>query len=421
MNKLILSYNLENQKELRCEECDEDDQAIFHCTDCKLFLCFYCNESHKYSKSHCDHNLISLAEMRGNKDLIQSKCKFPPCQEHNLELEYYCESCEKFVCVQCTKQHEGHKYDVVKKVANRYHNELKIITTPIEVITENLSKTCVAINKMQKAIKQQGDEISEEIDQYYENVFKQLLQQKEQVKQQVRDIVAQKVKAVTMQLEEVMSTQEKILSMKRIRDALQANSDQELVSAKDQFTCSMKRLTERCKEIGAGPIESANVIVTPVNEPLPQIVKHFATIDSLSFEVKDFSTLVQQGQTAMLEIVTKDSKGNEYPRGGCEVTVELKSRMGEMIAAQVMDYNDGTYMISFTAQQVGEINLSVIVNGHQIKESPFTIMVQENLIKPSKIVASQDDSFGQLWGIACSNNGMWAVADWIKNYVATCV
>ena len=156
---------------MRCEECDEDDQAIVYCTDCKLFLCFYCNESHKYSKSHCDHNLISLTEMRGNKDLIQSKCKFPLCQEHDLELEYYCESCEKLVCVQCTGQHEGHKYNVVKKVANRYHNELKIITAPIEVITEDLYKTCVAINKMQKAIKQQGDEISEEIDQYYENVF----------------------------------------------------------------------------------------------------------------------------------------------------------------------------------------------------------------------------------------------------------
>ena len=73
--------------------------------------------------------------------------------------------------------------------------------------------------------------------------FKQLLQQKEQVKQQVRDTVAQKVKAVTMQLEEVMSTQEKILSIKRISDTLQANSDQEIVSAKNQFTCSMKILT----------------------------------------------------------------------------------------------------------------------------------------------------------------------------------
>ena len=107
-------------------------------------------------------------------------------------------------------------------------------------------------------------------------------------------------------------------------------------------------------EIGTGPIESANVKVTLVNEPLPQIVKHFATIDSLSFEVKDFSNSVQRGEMVMLELITKDCKGNYYPRGGCEVTVQLESRVGETISANVTDYNDGTYMICFAVQQVGE-------------------------------------------------------------------
>ena len=179
----------------------------------------------------------------------------------------------------------------------------------------------------------------------------------------------------------------------------------------------MKRLANRHKEIGTGPIESANVEVTPVNEPLPQIIKHFATIDSLSFEVKDFSNSVQRGEMVMLELITKDCKGNYYPRGGCEVTVQLESRVGEMISANVTDYNNGTYMICFAAQQVGEMKLFVFVNGQEIKESPLKIAVHESSIKPNKIIASHDDSFGQLWGIACSNNGMWAVADWINNCI----
>lgn len=119
----------------------------------------------------------------------------------------------------------------------------------------------------------------------------------------------------------------------------------------------------------------------------------------------------------MLEIIAKDGKGDYYPRGGCKVTVQLECRMEEGIIPQIMDYNDGTYMICFTAQQVGEIKFSVFVNNHEMKESPFKFVVQENPIKPSKIIASNDDSFGQLWGIACSNNGTWAVADWIKNCV----
>ena len=417
VNKLILNCKVEGEIKVKCEECDEDNSVVVFCTDCKLFLCHFCKESHKYSKSHCSHNLISLTELRSSKDLIQSKSKFPTCQEHDLELEYYCETCEKLVCLQCTGEHEDHKYDVVKKVANKYQNELKEITAPMEVMIEDLSKTCDAIGEMKTTIKQQGDKISEEIDLYYEKVFNKLLKQKEQVKQQVQDTVSQKEKAMIIQLEEVMYIQDKILSIKRIRDALQPSSDQEVVSAKSQLTYSMKRLTERCKEIGTGPIESANIEVTPVNDPLPQIVKHFATIDSLSFEVIDFNNSVQRGQMAMLELIAKDCKGNYYPRGGCEVTVQLESSVGEMITAEVTDYNDGTYMICFAAQQVGGIELSVFVNGHEIKGSPFRIVVQENPIKPSKIITSHDDSFGQLWGIACSNNGMWAVADWINNCV----
>ena len=417
VNKVILNYKLENEIELRCEECDEDDSVVVFCTDCKLFLCHYCKESHKYSKSHCSHNLISLTELRNNKDLIQSKSKFPTCQEHDIELEYYCETCEKLVCVQCTGEHEDHKYDVVKKVANKYQNELNKITASIEVMIEDLSEFHDSIEDMRTAIRQQGDEISKEIDLYYDEAFQKLLKQKEKVKQQVRETVLQKEKALMEQLEKVICTQEDIINTKRIRDSLQESSNQKVLSAKNELSYSLEKLKENFEKLGCEPIESANIKVTPVNDPLPQIVKHYTTIDSLSFEVKKFNNSVQRGQTAMLELATKDSKDNYYPRGGCKVTVQFQSSMEEMITAQVTDYNDGTYMICCAARQVGEKELSVFVNGHEIKDSPFKIMIRENPISPNKIITSHDDSFGQLRGIACSNNGMWAVADWSKNCV----
>ena len=417
VSKLILNYKLENETELRCEECDEDDSVVVFCTDCKLFLCHYCKESHKYSKSHCSHDLISLTELRSNKDLIQSKSKFPTCQEHDIELEYYCETCEKLVCVQCTGEHEDHKYDVVKKFAYKHQNELKEVTAPIEVIIQDLSKLNDSIEGVRTAMRQKGDEISEEVDLYYDEVIEKLLEQKAEIKQQVRETVLQKDKALTGQLEEAICTQEDLINVKRIRDAIQENSDQEILSASNQLVYSLLRLTEKCDKLGCEPIESANIKVTPVNDPLPQVVKHYTTIDSLFFRVKHFNNPVQRGQMAMLELIARDCKGNYYPRGGCEVTLQLESSVGEMITTQIIDSNNGTYMICFTAQQVGEISLSVYVNGHEIEESPFRIMVQEAPIKPNKIITSHDDSFGQLRGIACSHNGMWAVADWSKNCV----
>ena len=356
INKHILNYKLDNEKELRCEECDEDDPAVAYCTDCRLFLCCYCRESHKYSKSHCSHNLISLIEMRSNKDFIQSKSEFPTCQEHDLELEYYCESCEKLVCVQCTGEHEDHKYDVVKKVADKYHNDLKEMTAPIEVIIEDLSKLYDSSEGVKTAIRQQGDKIEENIDLWYDEVIQNLLKQKEEIKQKVRNTVSQKEEAIKVQLKEVKRTQEDILNIKRMRNSIDESCDQEVLSAKYLLFCSLKRLTENCKKLGTGPIESANITVTPVNEPLPQIVEHYATIDSLSFVAKKFNSFAQRGQIVTLEVITKDSKGDCYFIGGCKVSaVVATTRTGEKCTAQVMDNNNGCYVIYFLAEQFGEM------------------------------------------------------------------
>ena len=418
INKLILNYKLENEIELSCEGCNEDDSVVVFCTECKLFLCHFCKESHKYSKSHYSHNLISLTELRSNKDLIHSKSKFPTCQEHDLELEYYCKTCEKLVCVQCTREHEDCQCDVVKKLADKYQDELKQVTVSLELRIKDLSKLCHSIGAVRKTIKQQADEITEEIDLCYDDVIEKLLVQKEQVKQQVRNTVLQKEKAITEQMEEIMDIEEDILDVKRIRDAIQEYSVQEVISATDQIFCSSVRLIQRFEKLGYEPIESANIKVIADNKPLPQVLKHFATIDSLSFEVEDFSSYIQQGLTATLKIITKDNKGKYYPRGGCEVTAIVEVETGKKTTAEIVDNTDGTYLIYFAAEQIGEVKLSVFVNGRKIKESPFRIVVQDNYIEPTEIITSKDDdSFGQLHGNACSNNGMWAVADLTKNCV----
>ena len=228
------------------------------------------------------------------------------------------------------------------------------------------------------------------------------MKHKELVKQQVHNTVLQKQKVLAVQLEEAMFTQERTLNMKKVKDTLQATgSDLDVVSAKHHLMYSLKNLSEKCEEIGTEP---TNVKVTPVIESLPQIVEHFATTDSLSFKAKDTSRLefVQQGQIGALEIITKDSKCEHYSRGGCEIAVQLEPMTSEETCVETVDKNDGTYMIYFVAQQVGEINLSVFMNGCKITDSPFKIMVEAPMYHD---------------GIACSNDGMWAVADWANNRV----
>ena len=93
---------------------------------------------------------------------------------------------------------------------------------------------------------------------------------------------------------------------------------------------------------------------------------------------------------------------------------------GVNVRTQVRDNNDVSYMASFVPQQVGEVKLSVFVNGEQIKGSPYSVMVRDytctSVNKPRKIV-NNDGDMGQPWGIAFGKNGMWAVADKSNNCV----
>ena len=113
------------------------------------------------------------------------------------------------------------------------------------------------------------------------------------------------------------------------------------------------------------------------------------------------------------------SNGNCCVKGGSQVCVQLKSFTGDVTAGEVRDNNDGSYMASVVAEQVGEAKLSVAINGEQIKGSPYSIVVGRNyqaIDKPSKIV-NNNGSMGNPWGIAFGRNGLWAVADYSNHRV----
>ena len=76
-------------------------------------------------------------------------------------------------------------------------------------------------------------------------------------------------------------------------------------------------------------------------------------------------------------------------------------------------------MACFELHKVGEVKVSVRVNGEHVKGSPFSVVVPHDytsLSKPSKIV-NEGGSMGESHGIRFSKNGTWAIVDWSKNCV----
>ena len=415
VDELLLKRKVEGEDEVRCNECHMKDPAVAFCPDCNLCLCHLCNGHHKRSiKSH-GHGTVALTELRSKKNVtIRLKSKPLMCRKHDLELLFYCETCDELVCMCCAmKDHIGHNHDTVKNMVGKHKEELKKITAPVEEMIRGLSDTHDNIEKMKKKIRQQGDEVNEKINQCYSEVIQKLIEQKKQLKQQVHDTVSQKVKAVTTQLEEVEYAQVKVFSMKELNDAVEKSSDQEVFSVKKQVIDRMQQITDKYRKVNLPPVQQATMEFVPTKVHLgllcstakPDPQKCMANLPKYCIKGKEMK----------FNIITKDYNGDHCSRGGSQVSVQLG---GVNNSTQVSNNNDGSYMASFVPQQVGEVKLSVFFNGDQIKGSPYNVIVRDYTLvnKPSKIV-NNDGNMTRPWGIAFGKNGMWAVTDNSKHYV----
>ena len=420
VDELVLKHKVEGEAEVKCDECSQDDPVEAFCPDCTLFLCHICNEHHKRSRRMSNHSIVPLSKLKSIPVNTQPKPKIPVCKQHEIELSFYCETCEQLVCMYCTvKDHNGHNHDTVKKMASKPRKALKTVTAPLNEIIKDLSEAHDSIDKMRKKIRQQGDEVNEKIDQHYDEVIQKLMQQKEQLKQQVQDTVTQKDKEVTTQLEEIECTQAKVLSVKELSDAMEKSSDQEVLSAKKQVIDRVQQVTAKYKSLSLQPVQLATMVFVPTKEQFPQfgLLCSTAKPNSKNCELIGLPGYTFRDRKTDFTVVTKDDDGHRCLRGGSQIFVYMAGFEESTLAR---DNHDGSYTASFTSpHQLGEVELSVFVDGQQIKGCPYTVMIRRNynsLSKPNKI-QNIDGKMDEPWGVAVSKDGTWAVSDWSNHCV----
>jgi len=289
LNELVAQCKVEGKDDVKCDECGMEKSILCCCQDCNAILCHYCNDSHKCRKKFCAANKTELSQ---NVAL---------CKVHNTQLKYYCEDCQLLVCMYCTvKDHNGHNHDTVMKMAGRYRQELKKITTTIDEMVTKVSEACDNVDKMRVKIRRQGEEVNKKIDQHYDELVQKLIQLKQQgvcdevnkhqhydklfrnlmehrkkLKQQVHDTVSQKEKAVTTRLEEVESVQEEMSSIKEMKDSVERSSDQEALFTKKHVIDRMQKLIEKYKKLNIQPVKLVGIEYVPSKEPFPEFGQLF--------------------------------------------------------------------------------------------------------------------------------------------------
>ena len=111
---------------MHCDLYIRDEPGTVLCLGCGTFLCNICHDNHKYSRKYQGHHMMQLKEIRSEKMIVNIRPKAQPmlCQEHDMELNFYHETCEQLVCHYCTTRYhhleDGHNHNTVKKIASEH-------------------------------------------------------------------------------------------------------------------------------------------------------------------------------------------------------------------------------------------------------------------------------------------------------------
>ena len=404
----------ESNTSLNCDDCNEETAVAF-CINCVLCLCDTCYGYHKKKKKQ--HSTVSLTE--------KSFVRFCPAHPEERECKYYCETCDQFACLYCiTTNHKDHTHDTTEKMAYNHRMTLIKMIAPAEEMSENLSKAEANIVSAKKKIEEQASEIDQEIDKCHSKQLLELHKHCQDLKRELHKAVLQKQEALDKQVRDLTSLQdEKVKPLKEMSETLKVTLAHEIFSTKKQYVESrMQKVSEQYKNLNTEPVEYNNLEFVPA-ESYSFLLGHLFTFanphTSEFINLSVDSGIAYCGRKVEFKIIAKDSKGKNCTKGGSQVCAQLKSFTGDVAAVGVKDNNDGSYMASFVAKQVGEAKLSVTINGQQIKGSPYSIVVGRNyqaIDKPNKIV-NYDGSMGQPYDVAFSSNGLWAVADYSNHRV----
>ena len=421
MDEVTLKRKVDGEEKVTCDMCFEEVLAVALCPECAMFLCDHCNEHHKRSKEYRNHNMIPLNELQSKKKEInlRPKPKQMLCQDHDLELNFFCETCDHLICHYCTtNEHNGHVHNSVKKMANKHRKELEKIIEPVEKMIANLSASHQKVAATGEEIGAQTTKVDQQIDLYYEELHQQLQQQREELKRKLQEISTQKKKTISLQLEQMEYTQAQLESVKELNDAVTNGSDQEALFAKKQVSNDVKRITECYKKLHTNPVELATIEFVPVKEykkSFPQFGQLYDEHVVMPGNCEVTDTLFQPlvGNKAEFKIITKNINNNFCTQGGSHIIAQVQSRRGGVVPVEVKDNKNGSYSASFVANQVGEVKLSVTIDGERIKGSPYIVKVcqdYKSIGKPLKTV-NDGGNMGYVWAIACGRDGIWAVTD----------
>ena len=423
----------------RCRSADS--ASTVYCVDCSTFMCERCNIGHEVSAPFEDHTVKTLEEI---SSLSPEDCQemfsknAPPntCPQHRGKaLEYICEQCDLLMCQVCAVDHKTLHTPVFlsSKMADHHTQSIKMAHQAAVCF----GKKCKKIEKTFQSQIRTVDEMKEaalvDIDAAFQTIHEAVEKRKEELRKQVVTTAEEKKHTIRAKL--IAAEREKEASANAessLEFLVSCGSSHDMLACKDLVQTHQSVVTSKwCQEELESTVscmltfdQSNHAAVLKALEIFGDVVDGACPV-KCTVEPKPEYLQSNGSDPVTLKLTTFDSKGIACKRGGDKIEGFIVSKSpipGPAIKARVVDDNNGRYTLSFPSTYCGECELSIQVNGSEIRGSPFAVTLYRPPVWPKLSRNVRDIKVpkerlqfpyqpGGVYGVAVSQNGTIFVSD----------
>uniref|UniRef100_A0A3B4Y8U2 RING-type E3 ubiquitin transferase n=1 Tax=Seriola lalandi dorsalis TaxID=1841481 RepID=A0A3B4Y8U2_SERLL len=317
------------------------------------------------------------------------------CPNHEGKvMEFYCESCETAMCLDCTEgEHREHVTVPLRDVVEQHKAALK---TQLDAIHSRLPQLTAAIELVSEISRQLNDRKNEavaEITSTFEELERALHQRKSALITDLESICSAKQKVLQTQLSSLLQGKEHIQSSCSFTEqALTIKYDAAVLLVQKQMSERVTALARH--DFPERPHQNAHLDCQVETEGLRRSIQNLgvllttAAVAHTSVATGEGLRHAATGQHHTVTVTTKDKDGELVRTGNAVLKAEITSVDGNRAAeTEVTDNKNGTYEVGYTLRSEGEYSFALLLYGQPIRSSPFRLRA----VKPSDVPQSPDD------------------------------
>uniref|UniRef100_A0A3Q2Z8Q9 RING-type E3 ubiquitin transferase n=1 Tax=Hippocampus comes TaxID=109280 RepID=A0A3Q2Z8Q9_HIPCM len=301
-------------------------------------------------------------------------CQPLSCPNHEGKvMEFYCESCETAMCLECTEgEHREHVTVPLRDVLEQHKSALK---NQLDTVRNRLPQLAAAIELVNEISKQLTEP-----------------RRKSALVAEVDNICSAKQKVLQAQLTSLLQGKENIQSSCDFTEqALSHGSATEVLLVQKQMGERVSALARHT--FPECPHENGHLECQVETDGLRRSIQNLGVlittgaVGHTSVATGEGLRHALVGQHTTVTVTTKDKDGELVKTGNAALRARIVSAEGVAAEAEVTDNKNGTYEVGYTARAEGEFAFSLLLYEQPVRGSPFRLRA----VKPSDVLQSPDD------------------------------